>query len=131
MTDHFTGYYPRGLKNLDYFFGFGVDPPQSSLLFYELIYGLDFVSIEYFFRGFFGAGISKICRTRFNITNGRVLCLYPFLVSRWLKRFLHFFGGGLLGILAFYSRSIWGGIVVHMGIAWLMELGAFVGKANS
>jgi len=33
--------------------------------------------------------------------------------------------------LAFYSRSIWGGIVVHMGIAWLMELGAFLGKSNA
>ena len=130
LTDHFTGYYPRGLKNLDYFFGFGVDPPQSSLLFYELIYGLDFVSIEYFFRGFLVLAFLKY------VGPGSILPMAAFYVSihfgkPMVETISSFFGGGLLGILAFYSRSIWGGIVVHMGIAWLMELGAFVGKANS
>jgi hypothetical protein len=39
-----------------------------------------------------------------------------------------FFGGSLLGIIAYYSRSIVGGIIVHVGIAWMMELGAFISK---
>ena len=39
-----------------------------------------------------------------------------------------FFGGTLLGILALETRSIYGGIMVHLGIAWLMELGAIVGR---
>jgi hypothetical protein len=127
FTDHFGGYYPRGLKNLIYYFGYGVEPPQSHLLFYELIYGLDFISIEYFFRGFLVLAFIKY------VGPGSILPMAAFYVSihfgkPMVETISSFFGGGLLGILAFYSRSIWGGIVVHMGIAWLMELGAFIGK---
>lgn len=130
LTDHFGGYYPRGLKNLDYYFGYGVDPPASNLLFYELIYGLDFVSIEYFFRGFL-----VIAFIRF-VGPGAILPMATFYVfihfgKPMFETISSFFGGSLLGILAFYSRSIWGGIVVHMGIAWLMELGAYLGKVSS
>jgi hypothetical protein len=32
-----------------------------------------------------------------------------------------------LGIIVFNTRSIWGGLLVHLGIAWLMELGAYLG----
>ena len=130
LTDHFGGYYPRGLKNLTYYFGYGVDPPSAYLLFYELIYGLDFVSIEYFFRGFLVLAFLKY------VGPGSILPMAAFYVSihfgkPMVETISSFFGGSLLGILAFYSRSIWGGIVVHMGIAWLMELGAFLGKSNA
>lgn len=130
LTDHFMGYYPRGLKNLSYFFGYGVDPPALHLLFYEFIYGLDFISIEYFFRGFLVLAFLKY------VGPGSILPMAAFYVSihfgkPMVETISSFFGGSLLGILAFYSRSIWGGIVVHMGIAWLMELGAFVGKSNA
>ena len=130
LTDHFTGYYPRGLKKLGLLFWvLGVDPPQSSLLFYELIYGLDFVSIEYFFRGFLVLAFLKY------VGPGSILPMAAFYVSihfgkPMVETISSFFGGGLLGILAFYSRSIWGGIVVHMGIAWLMELGAVCWKGQ-
>lgn len=36
------------------------------------------------------------------------------------------FGGYLLGILALHSRSLWGGVVLHLGVAWLMEGAAFL-----
>ena len=130
LTDHFGGYYPRGLKSVSYYFGYGVDPPQAHLLFYELVYGLDFVSIEYFFRGFL-----VIAFIRF-VGPGSILPMACFYVSihfgkPMVETISSFFGGSLLGILTLYSRSIWGGIVVHMGIAWLMELGAFLGKVNN
>lgn len=130
LTDHFGGYYPRGLKNLSYYFGYGVDPPSGHLLLYELVYGLDFVSIEYFFRGFL-----IIAFIRF-VGPGAILPMACFYVSihfgkPMVETISSFFGGSLLGILTLYSRSIWGGIVVHMGIAWLMELGAFLGKVNN
>jgi hypothetical protein len=31
------------------------------------------------------------------------------------------FGGYILGVIALQTRSIWGGILVHVGIAWMME----------
>ena len=38
-----------------------------------------------------------------------------------------FFGGTLLGIVAYNTGSIWGGLIVHLGIAWMMEIGGWVG----
>jgi membrane protease YdiL (CAAX protease family) len=37
-------------------------------------------------------------------------------------------GGYILGVIAFETRSVWGGVIVHMGIAWLMETVAFLQK---
>jgi hypothetical protein len=39
-----------------------------------------------------------------------------------------FFGGMLLGIVVYHTKSIWGGLMVHLGIAWLMEAGAVIGN---
>ncbi len=35
------------------------------------------------------------------------------------------FGGYLLGILAYKSRNVWGGVFVHVGVALFMELFGF------
>ena len=40
------------------------------------------------------------------------------------------FGGYILGVLALQTRSIWGGIIVHVGVAWLMDLAALLQKAE-
>ena len=32
------------------------------------------------------------------------------------------FGGYFLGALAFQTRHIWGGVIIHMGIAFIIEL---------
>jgi membrane protease YdiL (CAAX protease family) len=41
-----------------------------------------------------------------------------------------FFGGLLLGVIAYRTKSIYGGIIVHLGIAYLMELFAFLGRSG-
>ncbi|NRA23415.1 MAG: hypothetical protein HRU08_02880, partial [Oleispira sp.] len=49
---------------------------------------------------------------------------YPFynLVHKsWLESFGAIFFGFLLGILALRSKSIWGGIGVHVAIALMMD----------
>ena len=57
---------------------------------------------------------------------------YMYVVIHWNKPMgeliSSFFGGSLLGIISYYSKSIWGGIIVHVGIAWMMEIGAFISK---
>jgi hypothetical protein len=40
-----------------------------------------------------------------------------------------YFGGMILGIVVYHTRSIFGGLMVHLGIAWLMEIGGYVGNA--
>ncbi|WP_462253462.1 CPBP family intramembrane glutamic endopeptidase [Ekhidna sp.] len=88
---------------------------------YELCYGSNFISVELVFRGFLIFAFTR--------TLGGYAVL-PMVVT---YAFLHFgkpmgetissiFGGYLLGIISYYSRNIWGGIFIHLGVAWLMEL---------
>jgi membrane protease YdiL (CAAX protease family) len=90
---------------------------------YELAYGWSFVSVELLFRGFLVIGLVNIM--------GRHAIL-PMVVCYC---FIHFgkpigecissvFGGYILGVIAYYSRSIFGGIFIHIGLAWLMEITA-------
>jgi membrane protease YdiL (CAAX protease family) len=94
---------------------------------FELAYGLNFLSIEFFYRGFLVLGMASL------LGRGAVMSMAS------LYCFLHFgkpmgeavssiFGGFILGALAYQTRSIWGGVVVHIGIAWMMELAAFLNK---
>jgi hypothetical protein len=39
-----------------------------------------------------------------------------------------FFGGIILGVITYNTRTIWGGVIVHLGIAWLMEIGGCLGN---
>lgn len=88
--------------------------------FFELCYGFDFIAIEMFFRGFMIYAFARL------LGRGIILPMAAFYV------FIHFgkpmgeaissfFGGAIIGIIAYETRSIIGGIIVHLGIAWLME----------
>ncbi len=120
----FLGAYPRGQK----FHSLAIENSEHWKYFglYELVYGLDFISIEFFFRGFMILAFVAIAGPR------AILPMAVFyVVIHWGKPagelVSSFFGGTLLGIIAYYSESIIGGIIVHMGIAWMMEIGALVG----
>ncbi len=102
-------------------------PEWLPALGYELAYGWDFLSIELLFRGFMVLGMAVVM--------GRA-AVVPMVVT---YAFLHFgkpagetissiFGGYVLGVIAYQSRSVFGGVLIHVGIAWLMELAAYVQK---
>ena len=119
-------------------------PEWVTALGYELAYGWDFVPTELIFRGFLVIGLSHILRNgRPQSENGsshraapglaRPGPVLPMIV--WYAT-IHFgrpsgetisslFGGYILGVLALSTRSIWGGLFIHIGIAWLMEIAAF------
>lgn len=96
-------------------------------LFCELCYGSDFVSIEFFFRGFLILALLKMCGQHCIIPVACFYCMIHF-GKPMAEAIGSFFGGMLLGILTYNTRSIWGGLMVHLGIAWLMEIGGFVGR---
>ncbi len=94
---------------------------------YEFLYSSSFLNVELFFRGFLVIGMIRIMGKN---------AILPMVV---MYAFLHFgkpmgeaissvFGGYLLGIFAYYSRTIWGGVIVHGGIALMMEFAAFLAK---
>ncbi len=95
-------------------------------LLFELCYGFDFVSIEFFFRGFLILSLMRICGLHCIIP---VACFYCaiHLNKPMAEAISSFFGGTLLGIIAYNTRSVWGGLIVHLGIAWMMEIGGWLG----
>ncbi|MEO5683125.1 MAG: CPBP family intramembrane glutamic endopeptidase [Chitinophagaceae bacterium] len=94
---------------------------------YELSYGIDFITIELFFRGFLVFAFVRY------VGADAVLPMAVFYCSIHFGKPLFecissFFGGMLLGIIAYRTQSILGGIMVHLGIAWMMEAGGYLGN---
>ncbi len=102
------------------------EPSWFYKLLYELGYGCDFFSIELFFRGFLVVGLMKW------LGKDAILPMACFYCSIHFGKPLgecisSFFGGALLGIVSYHTRSIYGGLIVHLGIAWLMEAAGYIG----
>jgi hypothetical protein len=100
-------------------------PEWITALVYELCYGWDFVPTELMFRGFLVIGMSRV------LGRGALLPMVVWYCCIHFGRPLgeavsSIFGGYLLGVLALSTRSIWGGLLIHIGIAWGMEIAAFV-----
>lgn len=124
-TQHdFLSMYPK-LKSVSFLRGHRHSGWYKLL--YELSYGSDFFSIELFFRGFLVLAFAKwfgkdailpmacfYCTIHFGKPLGECISSY--------------FGGIILGIVIYNTRTIYGGLIVHLGIAWLMELGGYLGN---
>lgn len=93
---------------------------------FELCYGFDFISIEFFFRGFLILALANICGRHCIIPVACFYCTIHFgkPMGEAISSFL---GGILLGIISYNTGSIWGGLLVHLGIAWMMEAGGWLG----
>ena len=101
--------------------------PQWKQWFYEILYGMDFISIELFFRGFLVIGFIRY------VGINSILPMACFYLSIHFGKPIgeaisSFFGGIILGVISFHTGSIFGGIMVHVGIAWLMEIGGTIGN---
>jgi len=105
-------------------------PPWLFAAAFELAYGMDFFNVEFLFRGVLVIGVSQLIGKEAILPMVGAYC------------FLHFgkpagecvssiFGGYILGVVAFYTRNIWGGVIVHVGLAWMMEVVAFIQRAIS
>jgi membrane protease YdiL (CAAX protease family) len=88
---------------------------------WELIYIGQFVCLEFFFRGF----MLHALRPALGANAILVMCV-PYMMIHLPKLPLEAFGaigfGLLLGMLAMLSRSIWGGVLVHVGVALSMDV---------
>ncbi len=92
---------------------------------HEVCYALRFVGVEIFFRGFLVLGLVRW------LGRGAILpmvCLYAvWHFGKPMPEALgSVFGGYILGVIAYESRCILGGTAIHMGVALLMNLAAFV-----
>ena len=121
----FLRMYPR-FQHIEYLL-----PPDRGVhkLFFELSYGLDFFSIELFFRGFLVLSFAKYAGRDAILPMAIFYCTIHF--GKPLGECISsFFGGLILGIVSYHTRSILGGFLVHVGIAWLMEIGGILGREH-
>lgn len=101
----------------------------ADFLAWEFLYLTQFICLEFFFRGF----IINSLRPAIGANAIWVMCV-PYLMIHFPKLWLEATGailfGLFLGILALRSRSIWGGVIVHAGVAVTMDVAAILRKQN-
>jgi len=88
---------------------------------WELVYGASFVALELFYRGFI-LGMLRRSLGPYAI----MVMIVPYCMIHFGKPAVESIGailaGVALGTLAMATRSIWGGVVIHISIAWTMDL---------
>jgi len=118
MND-FQNTYPK-VKNIAFIYPY----TQSDFLYtliYELSYGADFLTIESFFRGFVVLAFVRFVGKDAVLPMAAFYCTIHF-GKPLFECITSYFGGILLGVIVYNTRSIWGGLIVHLGMAWLLEL---------
>ncbi|MCB9187308.1 MAG: hypothetical protein H6601_11280 [Flavobacteriales bacterium] len=98
---------------------FDLTVPQRAAIF-EMCYSTGFVAVETVFRGALAMTMVKIMGTRAVLAMASFYCVFHFGKPAG-EAVGAFFGGYALGVLAIHSRSVFGGLIVHLGVAMLME----------
>jgi membrane protease YdiL (CAAX protease family) len=92
-----------------------------DLLAWEVLYAIQFVSLEFFFRGF----MLKALKPRFG-SGAIFVMIVPYCMIHFGKPMPETLGaiiaGVVLGTLAMRTRSIWGGAAIHIAVAITMDL---------
>jgi membrane protease YdiL (CAAX protease family) len=93
---------------------------------WEALYAAQFVSLEFFFRGFLLQGLRRALGA-----NAIFVMIVPYCMIHYGKPMAETFGaivaGLILGTLAMRTRSIWGGVLIHIGVATTMDILALAG----
>ena len=126
FSPDFIDYYPTYKRTGGALFAQYYHIPEAvSKIVYETFYLSDFLYTELFFRGFLVIGFTNLLGKNAVIPMAAAYSVLHF--GKPLGETIgSVFGGYILGIIALYSRNIWGGVFIHGGIALLMETFAFV-----
>ena len=118
LQKDFSAVYPRAKIITE---TFATDATAWHYALFEAAYVCDFVTIELFFRGFLIIVLGKLLGKQCILP----IALFYFSIHLGKPMFeaiSSFFGGIILGTISYHSKSIWGGWIVHVSIALLMEL---------
>lgn len=101
-------------------------PFWPRMIYWEALYALQFVALEFFFRGFLLHG----CRKRFG-AYAIFAMVVPYCMIHFGKPMLETLGaiaaGVILGYMSLRTRSIWLGAALHIAVAWTMDAAAVTG----
>ncbi len=115
-------FYPMYFKSGGVAFSrFNDVPSWLTIASFEVFYLSNFISIEFFFRGFLIFSFVRLLGPQVVLP---AVCCYAVLHfgKPFAEAFSSIFGGYILSILALKTKNLWGGVLVHAGIAGMMEL---------
>jgi membrane protease YdiL (CAAX protease family) len=88
---------------------------------WEVMYWAQFLSLEFFFRGVLLQGLRKAMGS-----NAIFVMIVPYNMIHYGKPMAETLGaigaGLILGTLAMRTKSIWGGVIIHVGVATMMDM---------
>jgi hypothetical protein len=88
---------------------------------WEALYGLSFLALEFFFRGFFLFALKRAMGAY-----AIFAMIVPYCMIHFHKPVTEccgaIFAGVILGTLAMMTRSIWCGVFIHVSVAWTMDM---------
>jgi hypothetical protein len=88
---------------------------------FELFYANDFIGVEGMFRGALVIGLSRWLGCRAVLPMALTyMCIH--LGKPDLELCSSVIGGYILGVLAWRTHHLWGGIIIHLGIAMFFEV---------
>jgi len=94
--------------------------PLGAVLAWEIAYGIQFIALEFFFRGFLVLGLQRYVG-RYAIW----IAVVPYCMIHFhkppLEAFAAIVAGIVLGEVAQRTRSIMGGVLVHLCVALTMD----------
>jgi membrane protease YdiL (CAAX protease family) len=93
----------------------------APLVIWEALYGLQFLLLELFFRGFILFGLARVMGSL-----SLFVMIVPYAMIHSSKPLAECLGsilaGIALGTIALRTGSIWGGVLLHCTVAWSMDL---------
>ena len=102
----------------------------GAVVAWELAYGVQFIALEFFFRGFLVLGLERYIG-RYSVW----VAVVPYCMIHFhkppLEAFAAILAGIVLGEVARRTRSIMGGALVHLSVALSMDAWRSVGCALS
>ena len=105
-------------------------PSWLAVLLFELCYGIAFVFTELFFRGFLVVGMGRRMGSAAIFPMVAFYCFIHF-GKPMFEAMASIVGGWALGVIAYRTKSIRGGVLFHLGVAYSLELCAFLQKSFS
>ena len=118
LTPQFLSFYPKmTITTVDGALGW---ERWQLIGVFEAFYANDFIGVEGMFRGALVIGLARWLGCRAVVPMALAyMCIH--LGKPDLELISSVIGGYILGILAWRTRHLWGGIIIHLGIAMFFE----------
>lgn len=122
-TPQFQSFYPK--MDIGYYSGVFGWSDWKTISVFELCYANDYIGVESMFRGALIIGLSKWLGPRTVLPMALTyMCIH--LGKPDLELCSSVIGGYTLGVLAYRTQHLWGGIIIHLGIAMLFEVLGYI-----